>query len=1355
MSEKPFINDGVYICVYFLNQCRFSCESTEMELLDQSEKSLYEKCKYEVKVWEHNFKKTNGRLPSRLDIKEADSSVRHAYKTYFRLKTAALEKSFMGIDGFYSDEEQPKCDTQEAKPSRKIEENYELKKSSIDSTWGEHLNNKKPIEKSHSEPLKPAVNLNQKFVSKLSVGSKLVKRNPRKSLSQSKQNSSISKEKLIVSSNNTPIPISRSYSEPVPSESHSENLISELNNSKFNTQKIKFVSSNKIVHKSINIINDLIDQKVGVNHKLRNVDIKWLERVESSTEFNKKTDNSITKIDYMSDEDIIDNSDDDSNCSSHVAKRFKFNNTVTPNFNKMLSRQNSISETLRSQPLPVSYVREICINTQKPSLENANEPNSSDSNNSTNNIVQNEMIDSMTELPQEDRKESFISNATAPLIRNVEDEMLTKLKKKNLNENFVRINMKKKIYARGKKTMNFSTYKKNKWKSRKKFMEQMEEGEGSSKKKFAKLMPREEYASDTEENSLVTLGEASGETGPDQPSLSDLKMTIEESNEDDLPLAVIKNSLPISSMNKRNNQPHKSQTIEEKNNTKVQQKKSIKIIKRGNAPKCKKLEKRDDAAKEYDDGMDIETENKVLAQSTSEMFKDEDDFNLLLEAIRVENMLDIKGVYPLYSPKDDGSLIDTPPEVFNALRLFGHESFRDGQENSIMRILSGKSTLVTSSTGSGKSLCYQLPAYLFRQKYRCISLVISPLISLMEDQIKCMPAVLNAVCLHGNQTKTQRDLIIKALTDGEVSILMISPESILSCDSSSGFGHILSRLPPIAFACLDEAHCLSQWSHNFRPSYLVVCQILQEKLGIKTILGLTATATQSTRDSLIKQLQIPDGENGVIRDIPIPSNLKLTVSRDSNREQALLELLLSEPFVNFTSIIIYCLRRNECEKVASFLRASLKEYIPPNNTKKRKRISSQVEAYHAGLSGAKRKTIQNAFTSSDLRIVVATVAFGMGINKADIRSVIHYNMPANFESYVQEIGRAGRDRLPAHCHIFLDRQQDDVYQLRRHIYGNSVDRHIIRKLLRKVFIPCKCQGTCMKHEVMFSVNSTVNTLDIPEEVISTLLCYLELHERKYIKVLKQSYGKCKVISYGGDGLIHKTAMTCEPLKCALKLNENETGNLNSIEFSILKISQQLNYDTGICKQILKNLEWTTINGQPKRSALNVEFTDLSFRLLSPGNLPDEDLDEVLDTLYSKVLKQENVAYAQLIDINQTLSKVALPTCKNLNETEEKSERLKKDIREYFESKKIFDSVEMPELSEEQKNDIIRDIRLLIDRYGDENFTGRSIARIFHGIASPNFQPRIWGRTKFWRSHLKVHFNSICKIATSELMKIQS
>lgn len=179
--------------------------------------------------------------------------------------------------------------------------------------------------------------------------------------------------------------------------------------------------------------------------------------------------------------------------------------------------------------------------------------------------------------------------------------------------------------------------------------------------------------------------------------------------------------------------------------------------------------------------------------------------------------------------------------------MFGHSEFRNGQEKAVMRILSGQSTLVTLSTGSGKSLCYQLPAYLYSRKQKCITLVISPLVSLMEDQAHNVPHFLNAQCLHTNQTQVKRDNIMEGIKSGEVNVLLVSPEAIVAGEKSTGFGALFRDLPPIAFVCIDEAHCVSQWSHNFRPSYLMVCRVLREKLKVKTVLGLTATATLATR----------------------------------------------------------------------------------------------------------------------------------------------------------------------------------------------------------------------------------------------------------------------------------------------------------------------------------------------------------------------------------------------------------------------------------------------------------------------------------------------------------------------------
>lgn len=262
---------------------------------------------------------------------------------------------------------------------------------------------------------------------------------------------------------------------------------------------------------------------------------------------------------------------------------------------------------------------------------------------------------------------------------------------------------------------------------------------------------------------------------------------------------------------------------------------------------------------------------------------------------------------------------------------------------------------------------------------------------------------------------------------------------------------------------------------------------------------------------------------------------------------ALVTYLTSERIKSFNSIIVYCIRRDECERVAAVLRSCLQEpgkISMEAQTKKRKRMSYIAEAYHAGMSGAQRKKIQKQFMDGTLRIIVATVAFGMGINKSDIRCIIHYNMPSSFESYVQEVGRAGRDGETAYCHVFMSSSSSDKNELLKHIHANTIDRSTVRKLLQRVLIPCECTKSndekiqllpkqrCKGHEVGIPIDNTVEDLDLPSENIATLLCYVELHPKKYIKVLNNAYTECKIASYGGPHKIVEAAKTCPPLAMA-------------------------------------------------------------------------------------------------------------------------------------------------------------------------------------------------------------------------------
>lgn len=328
---------------------------------------------------------------------------------------------------------------------------------------------------------------------------------------------------------------------------------------------------------------------------------------------------------------------------------------------------------------------------------------------------------------------------------------------------------------------------------------------------------------------------------------------------------------------------------------------------------------------------------------------------------------------------------------------FGFEKFRPNQEEIIKCILSGKDTLAIMPTGGGKSICFQLPALVFPG----ITIVISPLIALMKDQVDSLKANgISACYINSSQSPEEQESYIDSLKNNKVKLVYVAPESLSFLENA--FSQVV-----VSLIAIDEAHCISAWGHDFRPAYTNL-GYLKNRFPSTPILALTATADKATRTDICKQLNLNNPSTFVASFDR--KNLSLEVRPALDRVKQIIDFIQNKPN---ESGIIYCLSRKTTEELAEKLQ----------------KIGVNAKAYHAGLENKLRSKTQDEFINDDCQVVCATIAFGMGIDKSNVRWVIHYNLPKNIEGYYQEIGRAGRDGLPSETVLF--ESYGDMIQLQK------------------------------------------------------------------------------------------------------------------------------------------------------------------------------------------------------------------------------------------------------------------------------------------------------------------------------------
>ena len=388
-------------------------------------------------------------------------------------------------------------------------------------------------------------------------------------------------------------------------------------------------------------------------------------------------------------------------------------------------------------------------------------------------------------------------------------------------------------------------------------------------------------------------------------------------------------------------------------------------------------------------------------------------------------------------------LIEQKDQLKEKLKeVFGYGQFRGNQEVIIKNILSGKNTFVIMPTGAGKSLCYQLPAVMLEGT----AIVISPLIALMKNQVDQLNALgVNAQFLNSTLSKSEINRVKRETQEGKVKLLYVAPESLTKPDNIS-----FLRQSKLIFAAIDEAHCISEWGHDFRPEYRKIKSIL-EQLGNLPIIALTATATPKVKLDIQRNLQMEDAD--IFKSSFNRANLYYEVRSKKDIKKQLIKFVKAH---HGKSGIVYCLSRKTVQEIAEFLAVNDVKAAP----------------YHAGLDSNVRIKNQDDFLNEEIHVIVATIAFGMGIDKPDVRFVVHYDTPKSVEGYYQETGRAGRDGLEGNCLMFYS--YHDIIKLEKFNKDKPVTERENAKILLEEMASYAESSVCRRKQLLHYFGEVYN-----------------------------------------------------------------------------------------------------------------------------------------------------------------------------------------------------------------------------------------------------------------------------------------